>query len=305
MRQLLTLLFFALSSGIYSQAQSPQDSLYQAGLAAYQAQNYLHALELAKEVNSHKTKLPAAYLLEALAEHKLDNPLGAVEALDRAIRLNPNYLEAIYNRGVLKMGLGELEAALQDFDKVLELKPGIPPVLLARGQLYYQLLRYAEAQKDLQQYLLYQSQNGEALYYLALSLKAQNQQQQALVHLNKCLQLNSENENALSARAEIYAENEDFGKLEADAEKLLRFNPYNLKAYFWRAQALFARNEAAKALEDLQKITEEQSQNAQAWLLTGRCLLALDEKVKACEAWEKAQKLGNETAKMLIEANCP
>ncbi|MDL2284121.1 tetratricopeptide repeat protein [Oxalobacter sp. OttesenSCG-928-P03] len=48
---------------------------------------------------------------------------AALECLDKAIELNPAYVEAYGHRGVLCLQLDKTELALADLNKAVELKP--------------------------------------------------------------------------------------------------------------------------------------------------------------------------------------
>ena len=47
----------------------------------------------------------------------------ARECLEQAVRLRPNEFKAIYNRGKLRLHIGDKEGALADLDKATSLKP--------------------------------------------------------------------------------------------------------------------------------------------------------------------------------------
>ena len=47
----------------------------------------------------------------------------AIEAYDKAIKLNPNVAIGYGHRGLSYLGLGQNERAIEDFDKAIELDP--------------------------------------------------------------------------------------------------------------------------------------------------------------------------------------
>jgi tetratricopeptide (TPR) repeat protein len=62
---------------------------------------------------------PRAYFWLGLCYSKEDNPLRAVGAYTKAIRYQPFYTMAYYNRGLSYMKLGRVERAKADFNEVL------------------------------------------------------------------------------------------------------------------------------------------------------------------------------------------
>ncbi|MFN8006256.1 MAG: tetratricopeptide repeat protein [Terriglobia bacterium] len=58
----------------------------------------------------------------ALGEQR--NFRGAVESFSRAIAINPRYERAYYFRAQAQAFLGNYEAAIADYDKALQFKPG-------------------------------------------------------------------------------------------------------------------------------------------------------------------------------------
>ena len=51
------------------------------------------------------------------------NYKGAIADYDKAIKLDPKYISAYYNRGLAKYDLKDYEGASSDFDKANELNP--------------------------------------------------------------------------------------------------------------------------------------------------------------------------------------
>ncbi|HAD11049.1 MAG TPA: hypothetical protein DCF33_01290 [Saprospirales bacterium] len=64
-------------------------------------------------------------------------PLGrmneAIEAYNAALRLNPNYADAINNTGNAYASMGKFPEALAAFDKAIQLKPDAPNYRCNRG----------------------------------------------------------------------------------------------------------------------------------------------------------------------------
>lgn len=60
----------------------------------------------------------------------------AIQNLDMAIKIDPEYAEAFNNRGFIKKKLGQYSESLLDFDRAIELRPDYPHALMNRGDAY-------------------------------------------------------------------------------------------------------------------------------------------------------------------------
>ena len=63
----------------------------------------------------------------------------AIQQYDKAIDLDPNYLDAYNNRGNAYFDLGEHRRAIEDFDRAIELDPSDAIVYFNRGNTYNRL----------------------------------------------------------------------------------------------------------------------------------------------------------------------
>ncbi len=76
------------------------------------------------------------------------DPAKALELLNKAIALEPGFLEAYLSRASAHMSLGENEQAFQDFDNALQINPNDPDIYLKRGEIYSDLKQYEKAFED-------------------------------------------------------------------------------------------------------------------------------------------------------------
>ncbi|MBL6854440.1 MAG: hypothetical protein ISS15_09195 [Alphaproteobacteria bacterium] len=85
-----------------------------------------------------------ALMLRAQAHLGLKQLLGALADYDAATQAQPRNPDAWYNHAVVASGMDKLEVAITDLDRVLELRPGWVPALVARGAVH---IAHGEPQK--------------------------------------------------------------------------------------------------------------------------------------------------------------
>jgi tetratricopeptide (TPR) repeat protein len=90
------------------------------------------------------------HYFRAVAREKTGDPAAAIEDYGNAIRLNPNYVEALVNRAQLHYQAGVFDRALADNSAALAVAaPAVQPMILAnRANAYLQSGRLAEALAD-------------------------------------------------------------------------------------------------------------------------------------------------------------
>jgi tetratricopeptide (TPR) repeat protein len=76
------------------------------------------------------------------------NKRSAIADYDRAIALDPRFVDAYINRGNAKAALGQQRSALADYDRALELAPQDAYAYYNRGCAKYKFDRQAEAMVD-------------------------------------------------------------------------------------------------------------------------------------------------------------
>ena len=79
---------------------------------------------------------------------KYTAPKKAIEYLNNAIRLQPDYADAYYSRGFAYNDLGQYQSAIKDYNKAIRLKPNDAIAYSNRGKAYAKLGHKQLAIKD-------------------------------------------------------------------------------------------------------------------------------------------------------------
>ncbi|WP_457629749.1 tetratricopeptide repeat protein [Oceanithermus sp.] len=77
----------------------------------------------------------------------------ALASLDKALELAPEYLPALFNRGVLRYEMGDEEGALADFDRAIEIDPTAAAPYFNRAAIRWALGQREEAIADLDAFI--------------------------------------------------------------------------------------------------------------------------------------------------------
>lgn len=92
------------------------------------------------------------------------HPREAIDLLSLAIKKDPNYYEAYYNRGVVFYLLKDYPKALDDFSKAISIDPKNPSAYASRGEVHEIMRENEKAYSDYR--TAARMGNGEARKYL-------------------------------------------------------------------------------------------------------------------------------------------
>jgi len=155
-----------------------------------QASDYLAAAQRQLEDAPRPGRRESQRLVEEALGLAAENRLReALEALERAVRLDPGNERAYSGRGVMRLEL-KLPGALDDLDRALELAPHNAAALLNRGVLLCGRERYAEAVDDFSMSLTLDPANPIALSNRGSAHLHLGDLQAALADFERALQLN-------------------------------------------------------------------------------------------------------------------
>lgn len=170
---------------------------------------------------------------------RLRDPQGAILSIKRAIAINGDHVDARTLLGYVELEVrGDVAAAIQEYRKVIELRPNSP----------------------------------EAHVNLAVAQKKQGDLEAAVVSLNKALEIKADNVGALTTRGGIFAELGRWSEARRDFEQALKTNPRDDGALYGLSQALREAKEYAGAQSALSDLISR-SGNFVYWLEWGRIVM--------------------------------
>ena len=85
---------------------------------------------------------------KGIIEGKSGAPQKAIEHFGEAIRIDPRFVLAYYNRAITLQQLGDEQGAIRDYSEAIRLEPNFADAYTGRGAAYENLKQYDRAIKD-------------------------------------------------------------------------------------------------------------------------------------------------------------
>lgn len=190
--------------------------------------------------------------------YRMQNNLNmALADYNKAIELdNKNHL-AISNRGKVWFEKGMLEKSLADYNRAIELHTTSPDYYSNRGAVYARLNDYSHSIAD----------------------------------LNRAIEMDSKNSGYYSNRGATYAINKDYPHAIADYNKSLEIEPSNLDALLNLGLAYFNMGQFRKTIEVFQRSLKIRPDNADILNDVGLAYYQLKELDQALQTYNRAIRL--------------
>jgi len=157
--------------------------------------------------------------LSYLTFRQIDIWASSIELWNYVIKKEPERALAYNNRGQAFLERGELDKAMEDFDKVITLNPSYDTAYNNRGIVFSKKGRFDKAMED----------------------------------LDKAIALNPSYDEAYNHRGIVFGEIGQLDKAMEDFNKAISLNPYHKRAYFNRGFAYFKRGDRESAVQNFQK----------------------------------------------------
>jgi tetratricopeptide (TPR) repeat protein len=201
------------------------------GLDADQVEELISGLERIESVDD--VELESILKAEHLAVKALD--LGnqgkydeALNAVDEAIGLDEQ-ANLWFLRGLIRTEGEEMEQALDDFFKALELNDSFVPAWISRGDLYLRLKRHEEALVDYGRALELKPNQGNVLFARGSLLNLMTRHDEAIADFTQIIEEDLElRARALAMRAGIRTEQDEFASALDDLGRADAEDPGNL-----------------------------------------------------------------------------
>jgi tetratricopeptide (TPR) repeat protein len=129
----------------------------------------------------------------------------AIEHLERALSMKPNFAEAHYNLGVALGQAGSLPEATEHLEQAVRLKPDYPEAHCNLGVALAQAGRIPEAMEHLEEALRLKPDYAKAHYNLGYALEQEGKIDDAIAHYEQALRLKTDYADARNALARLQA----------------------------------------------------------------------------------------------------
>jgi tetratricopeptide (TPR) repeat protein len=181
---------------------------------------------------------------------------GAIADFGRAIELDPKLTSAYYHRGIARLEKGEFDAAIGDLNRAIELSPNTSDYYSDRGLAKLRKDDNDGAIADFTRAVELDPKNALAYRNRALAKNIKKDADGALADYNRAIELDPKNANAFNNRGNIKQAKGDLDGAIADFTSAIGLNDKLAIAYKNRGDAKQAKGDAAGAKEDLKRAGE-------------------------------------------------
>ena len=219
---------------------------------------------------SNQELTPVGWKDKAVALFEDEKYSEAIEYLNKAIELDPNYAKAYFGRGFLYTRLAQYQRAIEDLDQVISLGPTLSflPYEL-RGFAYIQKGDYDRAIADLTKALEIDPHQADTYHLRGAAWHGKGDFDRAIADCTKALEIDPRHADAYHRRALTWALKGNNDRAIADCDKALEIDPRDANAYSLRGAAWQGKGDFDRAIADCDKALEIDPRHADAYNFRG------------------------------------
>ena len=191
----------------------------------------------------------------------------SIAYFNKAIEINPRYVEAYINRGIAYAeGKGQYDRAIGDYNKAIEINPRDAKAYLNRGGSYYLKGQDNKAVSDYTTAIEINPKYAMAYYSRGLTHFRIGQYDKAKADYTKAIEINPKYAEAYLNRGIAYAEGKgQYDRAINDYNKAIEINPRVAMVYYNRGLTHFRIDQYDKAIADYTKAIEINPRDAYAY----------------------------------------
>jgi uncharacterized protein (TIGR02466 family) len=184
--------------------------------------------ERAVEINN---QVPEILFNLGAIKFNLNDIEGALKNYDKALNLKSDFVEVFFNKGILFQHLGKFEEALVEYQKAINLQPGFYEVLNNIGSVYQQI---GDLEKAIQVYekSLTISSNARTHFNLAGALRNKGLLKASIAEYEKAISMEPKNPEFFSDIGDALWHDGEVAKARQFLEKAVEIDPLHEKANY-------------------------------------------------------------------------
>jgi tetratricopeptide (TPR) repeat protein len=203
---------------------------------------------------------------------------NAIQDFSRALEINPNYVDALINRGSAYAELGQFNDALMDFNRALKFEKRDAEIFNKRGEIYLQNKMFNEAIKDFTCALVLNPMFSDAYLNRGRAYSEKGMPEEAMTDFKQAVKADSDQSFSFIDRAAPAVHiSEDKSSNREEAERFNQLGSTDMQ------------NEKFQdAIENFTKAISVASTEAEGYINRGRALLKLDKPDEALADFNEA-----------------
>ena len=192
----------------------------------------------------------------------------AIQDFNEAIRLKPDFAMAYYNRGNAYESLGQKQRAIQDYNEAIRLKPDYVVAYNNRGNAYTDLGQHQRAIQDFNEAIRLKPDFAYAYGNRGNAYKSLGQHQRAIQDYDTVIRLEPDDAGAYNNRGIAYTNLGQKQRAIQDYNEAIRLKPDYAMAHNNRGDAAFDLGQFQRAIQDYDTVIRLEPENA--WAYNGR-----------------------------------
>jgi tetratricopeptide (TPR) repeat protein len=215
---------------------------------------YRGPITICDDVIKNYSNIPLAYYNRGDEYYlKRNEPDRALLDFQKAIDIDPKYVEAYINMGLIYYFKNDPHKAIAYYEKAFKISDTMPETYMNRGNSYSHLGREDLALKDYNAAIKLRPTYVEAWYNRGNIYLKKGDFKNAISDYSHAIKLNRNYPDAFNNRGNAYFRMGDLDNAYLDFSQAIWLNPYKDDAYYNRAVVSSMKGDAASALSDVLK----------------------------------------------------
>ncbi|MFB6264061.1 MAG: tetratricopeptide repeat protein [Bradymonadaceae bacterium] len=255
----------------------------------------LEHLRAAKKAGVDDTRL-TAYLADAYRQAEQYD--RAMDAIDRALKEDPENAQFMFIRGRIQFDRGNHESARRDFNKAYEYDPQFHRAYYFVGRSAFEQGDYKNTLRILRHVLDYKPKVGEYRYWMGRALEARDRLKAALRQYRKATKFDEnygrENPKLYIRRGRLLVELGKPKKGKKDIQTALEIDPDMPEALLALGYADFKTQDYESAIDHLERALDKEPDHPKAQYKLGMSLIYTEQRREGAEHLQRAVEYGYE-----------
>jgi tetratricopeptide (TPR) repeat protein len=200
-----------------------------------------------------------------VAYSRLNQPRAAIDDFNRSVQLFPESPSVYNNRGNVLLAIGHAQEAVKDFDRAIQLAPGYAAAYSNRANALARLGDNDGAARDFAHAVRLTPASAAPLAGRGRFHLAHNRPNAALRDFSRAIAKDAKFGAGYKARAEAKIALERFEEAIEDLSRAVAFEPQNIEIYLQRGYCYLASRNVSSAIKDFQRAAELDAKSAAAF----------------------------------------